>query len=238
MLFRLDFQSAVPIYRQIRDQVVLAVAQGGADPRRAAAHHPGTGGGRGRQCNDREQGLPAAQGRGISRHRPPGRGRRPRPAGQGSGPVCRPDRPAETAGGRGTAGRADPGRFCGGLQSRLWRNGGLNDGDHEWIYAVDLLALRGRQLHHAAQYEQAPERAVAGRHPAPGGRRPARGAGHCKTISNAAGHLLSGLRRAQCAAGLCAGDRHCADTLDALLFLPGWPCLTCPCCRPTQRSRH
>lgn len=27
MLFRLDFQSAVPIYRQIRDQVVLAVAQ-------------------------------------------------------------------------------------------------------------------------------------------------------------------------------------------------------------------
>ena len=28
MLFRLDFQSAVPIYRQIRDQVVLAVAQG------------------------------------------------------------------------------------------------------------------------------------------------------------------------------------------------------------------
>ena len=24
MLFRLDFQSAVPIYRQIRDQVVLA----------------------------------------------------------------------------------------------------------------------------------------------------------------------------------------------------------------------
>ena len=28
MLFRLDFQSAVPIYRQIRDQVVLAVAEG------------------------------------------------------------------------------------------------------------------------------------------------------------------------------------------------------------------
>ena len=28
MLFRLDFQSTVPIYRQIRDQVVLAVAQG------------------------------------------------------------------------------------------------------------------------------------------------------------------------------------------------------------------
>ena len=28
MLFRLDFQSAVPIYRQIRDQVVLAVAKG------------------------------------------------------------------------------------------------------------------------------------------------------------------------------------------------------------------
>ena len=28
MLFRLDFQSVVPIYRQIRDQVVLAVAQG------------------------------------------------------------------------------------------------------------------------------------------------------------------------------------------------------------------
>ena len=32
MLFRLDFQSAVPIYRQIRDQVVLAVAQGGLTP--------------------------------------------------------------------------------------------------------------------------------------------------------------------------------------------------------------
>ena len=28
MLFRLDFQNAVPIYRQIRDQVVLAVAEG------------------------------------------------------------------------------------------------------------------------------------------------------------------------------------------------------------------
>ena len=26
MLFRLDFQSAVPIYRQIRDQVVLALS--------------------------------------------------------------------------------------------------------------------------------------------------------------------------------------------------------------------
>ena len=32
MLFRLDFQSAVPIYRQIRDQVVLAVAEGELAP--------------------------------------------------------------------------------------------------------------------------------------------------------------------------------------------------------------
>ena len=32
MLFRLDFQSAAPIYRQIRDQVVLAVAQGELTP--------------------------------------------------------------------------------------------------------------------------------------------------------------------------------------------------------------
>ena len=32
MLFRLDFQSAVPIYRQIRDQVVLAVAKGELAP--------------------------------------------------------------------------------------------------------------------------------------------------------------------------------------------------------------
>ena len=32
MLFRLDFQSTVPIYRQIRDQVVLAVAQGELTP--------------------------------------------------------------------------------------------------------------------------------------------------------------------------------------------------------------
>ena len=32
MLFRLDFQSAMPIYRQIRDQVVLAVAQGELTP--------------------------------------------------------------------------------------------------------------------------------------------------------------------------------------------------------------
>lgn len=32
MLFRLDFQSAVPIYRQIRDQVVLAVAKGELTP--------------------------------------------------------------------------------------------------------------------------------------------------------------------------------------------------------------
>ena len=28
MLFELDFQSPVPIYKQIRDQVVLAVAEG------------------------------------------------------------------------------------------------------------------------------------------------------------------------------------------------------------------
>lgn len=32
MLFQLDFQSAVPIYRQIRDQVVLAVAKGELAP--------------------------------------------------------------------------------------------------------------------------------------------------------------------------------------------------------------
>ena len=32
MLFRLDFQSAGPIYRQIRDQVVLAVAKGELAP--------------------------------------------------------------------------------------------------------------------------------------------------------------------------------------------------------------
>lgn len=66
---------------------------------------------------------------------------------------------------------------------------------------------------------------------------PCRGAGHCKTISNAAGHPLSGLRRAQCAAGLCAGDRHRADTLDALLFCRlALPYL--PCCGPTQSSMH
>ena len=32
MLFQLDFQSTVPIYRQIRDQVVLAVAKGELAP--------------------------------------------------------------------------------------------------------------------------------------------------------------------------------------------------------------
>lgn len=32
MFFRLDFQSTVPIYRQIRDQVVLAVADGRLTP--------------------------------------------------------------------------------------------------------------------------------------------------------------------------------------------------------------
>ena len=32
MLMRLDFQSPVPIYRQIRDQVVLAVAEGRLRP--------------------------------------------------------------------------------------------------------------------------------------------------------------------------------------------------------------
>ena len=81
-----------------------------------------------------------------------------------------------------------------------------------------------------------------GRHPAPGGRRPARGAGHCKTISNAAGHPLSGLRRAQCAAGLCAGDRHRADTLDALLFCRAGPALPAPAAgqrkaQGTEKSR-
>lgn len=28
MIFQLDFQSTSPIYRQLRDQVVLAIAQG------------------------------------------------------------------------------------------------------------------------------------------------------------------------------------------------------------------
>ena len=48
MLFELDFQSPVPIYKQIRDQVVLAVAEGrllpgaGAPPPR-----PPAGGARG-----------------------------------------------------------------------------------------------------------------------------------------------------------------------------------------------
>ena len=32
MLFRLDFQSDVPIYKQLRDQVVLAVANGELQP--------------------------------------------------------------------------------------------------------------------------------------------------------------------------------------------------------------
>lgn len=32
MLFQLDFQSDVPIYRQLRDQVVLAIAQGQLAP--------------------------------------------------------------------------------------------------------------------------------------------------------------------------------------------------------------
>lgn len=29
-----------------------------------------------------------------------------------------------------------------------------------------------------------------------------------------------------------------ALTLWMLFFFSGWPCLTCPCCRPTQSSRH
>ena len=32
MIFQLDFQSSVPIYRQLRDQVVLAIAQGQLTP--------------------------------------------------------------------------------------------------------------------------------------------------------------------------------------------------------------
>lgn len=92
MLFRLDFQSTVPIYRQIRDQVVLAVAQGELTPGERLPTTRALAEDAGRQCNDREQGLPAAQGRGISRHRPPGRGRRPRPAGQGQR-ACLPTRP-------------------------------------------------------------------------------------------------------------------------------------------------
>ena len=40
MLFRLDFQSAVPIYRQIRDQVVLAVAQGVPTRQYGTCHNP------------------------------------------------------------------------------------------------------------------------------------------------------------------------------------------------------
>lgn len=153
MLFRLDFQSAVPIYRQIRDQVVLAVAQGELTPgerlptTRALAEDAGVN----VMTVSKAYQLLKAEGYLVTDRRAGAVVRAP--WGKGSWPVCRPDRPAETAGGRGAAGRADPGRFCGGLQSRLWRNGGLNDGDHKWIYAVDLLALRGRQLHHAAQYE-------------------------------------------------------------------------------------
>lgn len=32
MIFQLDFQSTSPIYRQLRDQVVLAIAQGQLTP--------------------------------------------------------------------------------------------------------------------------------------------------------------------------------------------------------------
>lgn len=152
MLFRLDFQSAVPIYRQIRDQVVLAVAQGELTPgerlptTRALAEDAGVN----VMTVSKAYQLLKAEGYLVTDRPGPGPSSAPRGARQLASPT-RP--PAETAGGRGAAGRADPGRFCGGLQSRLWRNGGLNDGDHKWIYAVDLLALRGRQLHHAAQYE-------------------------------------------------------------------------------------
>ena len=86
MIFQLDFQSTSPIYRQLRDRGGACHRSGAADPGRAAAHHPRPGGGCGRQRNDREQSVPAAQIRGVSCHRPAQRRRGMRPAGQGADP--------------------------------------------------------------------------------------------------------------------------------------------------------
>lgn len=93
MLFRLDFQSAVPIYRQIRDQVVLAVAQGELTPgerlptTRALAEDAGVN----VMTVSKAYQLLKAEGYLVTDRRAGAVVRAPR--GKGSGPVCRPDRP-------------------------------------------------------------------------------------------------------------------------------------------------
>ena len=44
MLLHLDFSSGVPIYQQIRNQIVLGIASGSLPPGTAAAHHSRAGG--------------------------------------------------------------------------------------------------------------------------------------------------------------------------------------------------
>lgn len=44
MLLHLDFSSGVPIYQQIRNQIVLGIASGSLAAGTAAAHHSRAGG--------------------------------------------------------------------------------------------------------------------------------------------------------------------------------------------------
>ena len=128
MLFRLDFQSAVPIYRQIRDQVVLAVAQKRL-PRRAA---PTTGHGGRAQASmpmtvSKAYQLLKAEGYLVTDRRAGAVVRAPR--GKAAGLSADQTARLKLLAGEARLAGLSLDDF-GGLQSRLWRNGGLNDGDH------------------------------------------------------------------------------------------------------------
>lgn len=125
MLFRLDFQSAVPIYRQIRDQVVLAVAEGRLLPgehlptTRALAEDAGINVmtvSKAYQLLKSEGYLTADRRSGAVVCTPPG----------GKALTGRPAFPSAAAGGRGTAGWAFQRRISGAVRRSVWRNGGLN----------------------------------------------------------------------------------------------------------------
>ena len=124
MLFRLDFQSAVPIYRQIRDQVVLAVAEGRLLPgehlptTRALAEDAGINVmtvSKAYQLLKSEGYLTADRRSGAVVCTPPG-----------GKALTAAQLSRLAAGGRGTAGWAFQRRISGAVRRSVWRNGGLN----------------------------------------------------------------------------------------------------------------
>ena len=115
MIFQLDFQSTSPIYRQLRDQVVLAIAQGQLTPgerlptTRALAEDAGVN----VMTVSKAYQLLKSEGYLVTDRR-----RGMRPAGQGADPGA--GCPTAAAGRRSPVRRAEPGSVFGCLPQSLW----------------------------------------------------------------------------------------------------------------------